>query len=346
MKVENVKVYDLEESLHASGYPLRTTTNWTETEEATLKRAKNLSHAADWVGAHDQFLTGILVSFDLTFSNKAWVEAERYRFLSFVSSESTMHRITKFNLKEQCNRYVDARIIDIVQRKIDEYNRLSSLEGQDKERESQKKELYLEILYNIPAGFELTARLTTNYRCLKNIWRQRRDHRLPEWREFCEWIETLPYAKDLICYEKEKDNKVPESTSMDEIMKRLNYLETELQKISFIKQISNSNPLFQVTDLRFRLLIAQTSVIVLIMKIKRRTTMTLYKKTEELITLSENEAKETIEAYRQKAREEGFQITSAGYTYKTKKQKGIVVDEIWVCKIQMTYCSLWGEEAE
>lgn len=244
MRVENVKVYDLEESLHASGYPLRTTTNWTETEEATLKRAKNLSHAADWVGAHDQFLTGILVSFDLTFSNKAWVEAERYRFLSFVSSESTMHRITKFNLKEQCNRYVDARIIDIVQRKIDEYNRLSSLEGQDKERESQKKELYLEILYNIPAGFELTARLTTNYRCLKNIWRQRRDHRLPEWREFCEWIETLPYAKDLICYEKEKDNKVPESTSMDEIMKRLNYLETELQKISFIKQISNSNPLF------------------------------------------------------------------------------------------------------
>ena len=118
------------------------------------------------------------------------------------------------------------------------------MEGQDKERESQKKELYLEILYNIPAGFELTARLTTNYRCLKNIWRQRRDHRLPEWREFCEWIETLPYAKDLICYEKEKDNKVPESTSMDEIMKRLNYLETELQKISFIKQISNSNPLF------------------------------------------------------------------------------------------------------
>ena len=74
--------------------------------------------------------------------------------------------------------------------------------------------------------------------------------------------------------------------------------------------------------------------------------MTLYKKTEELIILSENEAKETIETYRQKAREEGFQITSAGYTYKTKKQKGITVDKIWVCKIQMTYCSLWGEEAE
>ena len=44
MRVENVKVYDLEESLHASGYPLRTTTNWEETEEAELKRVKNLFH--------------------------------------------------------------------------------------------------------------------------------------------------------------------------------------------------------------------------------------------------------------------------------------------------------------
>lgn len=244
MRVENVKVYDLEESLHASGYPLRTTTNWEETKEAALKRAKTLSRAADWVGAHDQFLTGILVSFDLRFSNKAWIEMERYIFKFFVSSQSTMHCVTKFSLKEQCNRYVDTRIIDIVQKKIDEYNRLSSLKGQEKEREAQKAELYLEILYNIPPGFELTARLTTNYRCLKNIWRQRRSHKLPEWREFCKWIETLPYAKDLICYEKEKEDNVPEPTSMDEIMKRLNYLETELQKISFINQISNPNPLF------------------------------------------------------------------------------------------------------
>lgn len=227
MRVENVKVYDLEESLHASGYPLRTTTNWEETEEAKLKRTKNLSHAADWVGAHDQFLTGILVSFDLRFSNKAWVEAERYRFLDFVSSQSTMHCSTKFKLKEQCNKYVDPRIIDIVQRKIDEYNRLSSLSGTDTDRERQKRELYLEILYNIPAGFELTARLTTNYRCLKNIWRQRRDHRLPEWREFCKWIETLPYAKDLICYEKE-EKKTSSAITLDQVMERLTKIEDKI----------------------------------------------------------------------------------------------------------------------
>ena len=241
MRVENVKIYDLEESLHASGYPLRTTTNWEETVEAALKRAKNLSRAADWVGAHDQFLTGILVSFDLRFSNKAWIEMERYIFKFFVSSQSTMHCATKFSLKEQCNRYVDSRIIDIVQGKINEYNRLSALKGQNEEAKQslskQKTELYLEILYNIPPGFELTARLTTNYRCLKNIWRQRRSHKLPEWREFCKWIETLPYAKDLICYEKEEkkaNNSSNNNEAIDFLLERIDELEKKTEMITNI----------------------------------------------------------------------------------------------------------------
>lgn len=210
--VTNVQVYDLEQSLKAAGYPMRTSTEWDETLEAQLKRGTNLSHAADWVGAHDQFLTGIRVAFDLSFTNKAWVEAERYRFLEFVSSQSTMHRITKFDLTTQYNKYVDPRVIEIMREKVDKYNTLVELSKQYKDDTSiskyfdeMLKELYLEILYTNPAGFIITARMTTNYRCLKNIWRQRHNHRLPEWRAFCKWIETLPYAKELICYEKKEN---------------------------------------------------------------------------------------------------------------------------------------------
>lgn len=215
--VTNAKIYDLEESLHAAGYPMRTSTEWEEAPSMTLKRAVGLSKAADWQGAHDQFLTGIRVSFDLTFSNKAWVEAERYRFLEFVSSQSTMHRITKFDLTESYNGYVDPRVIAIMQEKVEQYNKLQAMLADVNPEDSNKEytvrtlknnltQKYLEILYTNPAGFTLTARMTTNYRCLKNIWRQRRNHRLPEWREFCKWIETLPYAKELICYE-EKENE-------------------------------------------------------------------------------------------------------------------------------------------
>ena len=191
MKIENVKVYDLEESIIASGYPMRTSAEMRQMDEKDLKRAEKLSMASVHDnGAHGQFLTGIRVAFDLTFSNKAWVEAERYRFLEFVSSQSTMHRITKFDLDKQYNEYVDPRVINIMKEKVEEYNSM--------EDSLEKVKKYLEILYTNPAGFELTARLTTNYRCLKNIYMQRKNHRLPEWRAFCSWIESLPYAKELI----------------------------------------------------------------------------------------------------------------------------------------------------
>lgn len=210
--VSNIRIYDLDECFHASGYPMRTSTEWEEARESELKRGINLSQAADWQGAHDQFLTGIRVSFDLTFTNKAWIEAERYRFLEFVSSQSTMHRITKFDLRNQYNEYVDPRIIEVMEEKVAQHNKLLAELAQtptdDEYNRERLKNLitqkYLEILYSNPAGFMLTARLTTNYRCLKNIWRQRRNHRLPEWRAFCKWIETLPYAKELICYEEKE----------------------------------------------------------------------------------------------------------------------------------------------
>ena len=199
--ISNVKIYDLEESIIASGYPMRTEELIHELNEKDINRGEKLVLATkDGNGAHNQFLTGIRVNFDLTFTNKAWVEAERYRFLEFVSSQSTMHRITKFNLDEQYNEYVDSRIIDIMKEKVNEYNMWIEEPGlmmfniNKEEYNNILKKMYLEILYSNPSGFKITARMTTNYRCLRNIYIQRKDHRLPEWRVFCNWITTLPYA--------------------------------------------------------------------------------------------------------------------------------------------------------
>lgn len=189
--VSDWKVYGLYDSVKASKYPMSVATDRCTSE--ITERTKSLAGCVTGTG-HDQFLTGIIVQFDLTFSVKAWTEAERYHFLDFVSSQSTMHRITKFNLAEQCNKYVDERIIDIVQSKVDQYNRLYLSEKGDKEKADVLKELYLEILYNVPVGFRLTARMTTNYRQLKTIYQQRKNHRLPEWGRFCDWIEALPEA--------------------------------------------------------------------------------------------------------------------------------------------------------
>lgn len=199
MKIKNLKVYDLVESIIASGYPMRTDLENREVEEKDLRRVCKLISASNGNGAHAQWLTGVRVAFDLTCTNKMWVEAERYRFLEFVSSQSTMHRIAKFDIASQCNKYVDPLIIDRVEALKKEYEADPTPEN------------YLRLLYNIPSGFELTARLTTNYRCLLNVYIQRKDHRLPEWRQFCEWIyENLPLFKDFVLAYQKKDRTLAE----------------------------------------------------------------------------------------------------------------------------------------
>lgn len=177
--VDNCQVFGLDDSVKASKYPMAT-----DTESCTpiiTPKTLSLAHCPTGTG-HDQFLTGIIVQFDLTFSMKAWVEAQRYHFLDFVSSQSTMHRITRFDIGKQCNEYVNSEIIGICMELVEQYNA------------NKTEDNYLRVLYNIPAGFRLTARMTTNYRQLKTIYQQRKNHRLPEWREFCRWIELLPYS--------------------------------------------------------------------------------------------------------------------------------------------------------
>lgn len=197
--VSNVNVYGFEEAVKGAKYSYAIDTN-AVTSEVT-KTTLSLANSKAGSG-HDQFMTGIIVQFDLTFSNKAWVEAERYKFLNFISSQSTMHRITKFDLDQAYLPYVDNRIVEIMKEKVKAYNEFQAQmtsfknEGKDvSEMMNTLNEMYLEILYSNPAGFRLTAKMTTNYRALKTIYNQRKNHRLPEWRAFCEWVKTLPHSE-------------------------------------------------------------------------------------------------------------------------------------------------------
>ena len=200
--VSNVNVYGMESAVMGSKYPMAV--DLTKVDGAIVPRTHALANAKPGSG-HDNFLNGIIVQFDLTFTNKAWVEAERYHFLDFISSQSTMHRITKFNLDEVYISYTDPRIIEIMKEKVNSYNELTQkisdkkLAGEDvTELNEEAKVKYLEILYSNPAGFRITARMTTNYRQLKTIYAQRKTHRLPEWRAFCDWVETLPNASFIV----------------------------------------------------------------------------------------------------------------------------------------------------
>lgn len=187
--IQNVRLYNLANAVRGAKFPMALDTNKMTTE--MTKMTFVLGNAKPASG-HDCFLKGIQIVFDLTWSVKASVELQRYHFIDFVSSQSTMHRISKFDLEPQYIEYVDQRIIEIMKEKQKAYN------------ENPTKEGYLELLYSNPCGFQLTAQMTTNYLQLKSMYNQRRGHRLPEWQCFCDWCETLPYFKELCLAKKEE----------------------------------------------------------------------------------------------------------------------------------------------
>ncbi len=184
-RITNARVYGLDESVRRAKYPMSTDPS-SLNSELTVGIA-GLAKSKKGEG-HDNWLNGVIVQFDLEFTVKAWTEAERYHFLDFVSSQSTMHRITSFDLDGKYDEHTDPRSIEIMKDLVEKYKRTKDPED------------YLRCLMSNPCGMRLTAGMTTNYRQLKTIYAQRKNHRLPEWRELCAWIKTLPMA-DLITAE-------------------------------------------------------------------------------------------------------------------------------------------------
>lgn len=193
-KIENTEVYGLNKSIIASGNAMRTqmSDNTVAFTEKDLKRAINLGNTKSGEG-HDNFLNGIVVQFDLYAPIFMWKQAQRYNWFDFISSQSTMHRLTKFNVAECCVGDTDEVILERYQELLDRYNLLENVLEKD-----DKNKLWRTLVASLPCGFVLGATMTTNYRQLKTMYHQRKNHKLKEWTCFCDWCKTLPYFKELM----------------------------------------------------------------------------------------------------------------------------------------------------
>ena len=208
LEIKNTKVYDLRESVIACRNAMRLELSDYSDEdfEKSFERAKKLVQASKngVVKCHDNFLTGIRVSFDLKYPQYISPEIQRYHFFDIVTSMSKMHRLTKMDFSKCCNKYVTQASIDQMTQLVADYNMIAN---EVKPLDENAKKLYATMLYeawmkvvsNCPAGLEMWERCSTNYKQLQTIYFQRKGHKLKEdWGEFLTWIESLPYAHELI----------------------------------------------------------------------------------------------------------------------------------------------------
>lgn len=199
LEISNVKVYDLRESIIASGNAMRIEpVPYSDEEfEKGLKRMKRLVHSSlsTNVHCHDNALTGIRVSFDIKYPQYWSLEFQRYHFADIVTSSSKMHRLCKMNIANACNKYVSDETIEQMEKLVDNYNYAVEKDAE----EGVIYENFMKMISNCPMGLELFERVSTNYKQLQTIYYQRKDHKLKEdWGAFCKMIEELPYFEELI----------------------------------------------------------------------------------------------------------------------------------------------------
>lgn len=188
--IGQTNVYGLEFALKASGNPMRTAFGRSELTEKDLLRGTKLGQCHPGEG-HDNFLKGIVVEFDVTAPLYWWKQAQRYHFFEYVSSQSTMHCLLKFDIEKQCVKDTNKEVLALVNKIKDEYNQIND------ENKDEKKAKWRELVASTPCGFCLGATMVTNYQQLKTMYLQRRYHKLSEWHIFCDWCESLPHFLEL-----------------------------------------------------------------------------------------------------------------------------------------------------
>ena len=200
LEITNWNVFELKESVIACRNAMRITPpEYTEEEfKKSLPRAIALAKCGGGSG-HSCWRSGVRVSFDIKYPNYISPELQRYHFLDIVTSSSKMHRLVNMDMDACFNKYVTKKSKDQMKELIKEYN-------EAKDSNKSKEVVYsafMRVISNCPQGIELFMRCTTNYEQLATIYKQRKHHKLKEdYGAFCAFIESLPYAKELIICDK------------------------------------------------------------------------------------------------------------------------------------------------
>lgn len=160
--------------------------------ENDMDLAKRLIRAGS---EHRKFLRQILVCVDITAPLYWWKEFDTYKVGTVANSCSTMHKIhaKEFVLDDFSYEHLDEVNRTLLQNVIDALN-------YERERfiESKYKGNWWQMIQLLPSSYNQKRTVTLNYEVLLNIYRQRKNHKLDEWRTLCDWIGTLPFAKELI----------------------------------------------------------------------------------------------------------------------------------------------------
>lgn len=150
---------------------------------------------------HRKYLRQIFVSVDITAPLYWWKEYDTYKVGTVANSTSTMHKIHSkpFELNDFSHDRMTEETLAFMKTVVAQLEtlRLRYAEGRHKED-------WYDMIQLLPSGYNQMRTCSLNYETLINIYTARKNHKLTEWHSFCDWIQTLPYANELIIAEEPK----------------------------------------------------------------------------------------------------------------------------------------------
>ena len=144
---------------------------------------------------HRKFMRMMPVYVRITAGHTWWAEFDTYKVGTVRNSCSKMHKIhiMGFELDSFDHEGID-EVGEVAVETLDKVRATLTWLAK-KFNETKEKKYWRAIIELLPMGFHLTANVMLNYEVLANIYHSRKNHKLEEWQEFCEWIESLPYSE-------------------------------------------------------------------------------------------------------------------------------------------------------
>ncbi len=211
IKIENASVYGFEETIRGMRNPMnswdKSDSKWHKDAELNLtprfdvgandlKLMQNLIKAGS--GDHRKYLRMIIVYVDITAPLYWWKEADTYKVGTVANSCSTMHKIhaKEFTVDDFSHEKLFGCSMSILNKTVEMLN-----EYRDLFIKSNNKCYWWQMIQLLPSSYNQKRTVMLNYEVLRNMYHSRKNHKLDEWRDFCEFIKSLPYGEELIAFE-------------------------------------------------------------------------------------------------------------------------------------------------
>ena len=199
IKFEYTDVYGFEAAIRGMRNPMN---SWDKSDtvfdrdkwcmgENDLALMRKLARAGDDHGKFGRFIN---VTVDITAPLYLWSEIDTYKVGTVANSCSKMHKLMnkEFTLKDFSHEHLLDGGLQVLKQTIDALNKY-----RDYYLTTKNKEFWWQAIQLLPNSYNQRRTVQLNYQVLNRIYHARKNHKLDEWHAFCDWIESLPYFKEI-----------------------------------------------------------------------------------------------------------------------------------------------------